>query len=186
MHEVESVAMFAQDGCSCNLGAGDSPCCRDFSVDHYNEMRCWCAEMTREKRDLVLKAQIMAMTNRSTLTQHTLCYFCSTHTSLLLLNTHFVTFVQHTLCYFCSAHTLLLLLNTHFVTFVQHCCNVYDKIKRQIEHNTMIMIIVTVAAKSWGISQCILRSEEPQGGPQGGSTSSTPKNFQLTPSPLWS
>ena len=70
--EEMMIAHFVNDGCSCQLGPNNSPCCQLFSADHYRELRCWCSEMTRGEKDLVIKAQVMALTDTSTSTRHSL------------------------------------------------------------------------------------------------------------------
>lgn len=47
MIEIESVEEFCRSGCSCAYGRDGSPCCQLFTVQHYSEMRSWCAELTR-------------------------------------------------------------------------------------------------------------------------------------------
>ena len=51
------------------VGHGHTPCCRQFTSDHYREMRGWCSELTKGERDLVIKSQILAMTSTSTHTK---------------------------------------------------------------------------------------------------------------------
>lgn len=60
--EEHRIELFAAQGCSCTFGHGGSPCCKQFSVTHYREMRTWCQEMTRDERDKVIKGLIMALT----------------------------------------------------------------------------------------------------------------------------
>ena len=69
--EKVRVTAFTQGGCRCHFGPGGSPCCRLFQVEEYEAMRCWCAELSKEQKDCVLKGQIIAMTNTSQLTVHT-------------------------------------------------------------------------------------------------------------------
>lgn len=68
--EEDSVEEFSRAGCSCSLGPGRTACCRQFSVDHYSSMRSWCAELTKGERDLVIKAQIIALTDNGDKTKH--------------------------------------------------------------------------------------------------------------------
>lgn len=68
--ENKRIEDFMKHGCNCCMGAGGSPCCKRFSFAHYHEMRCSCAELTREQKDLVIKAQVLALTNTSINTIH--------------------------------------------------------------------------------------------------------------------
>ena len=72
IEENRMVEDFIVNGCSCQLGPNSTPCCQQFSADHYRELRCWCSEMTRGEKDMVIKAQVMALTDISTSTRHSL------------------------------------------------------------------------------------------------------------------
>ena len=70
IEEENKIEDFAMNGCNCQLGPKNTPCCKQFSTDHYQELRCWCSEMTRAEKDMVIKAQVMALTDTSTSTRH--------------------------------------------------------------------------------------------------------------------
>ena len=70
LDEQQLVESFVRDGCSCPFGPDSSPCCRQFQPEHYHEMRCWCSELTKQEKDLMIKGQLMAMTNTSKITKH--------------------------------------------------------------------------------------------------------------------
>lgn len=72
MIEIESVEEFCRSGYSCTYGRDGSPCCQLFTVQHYSEMRSWCAELTRSEKDLLMKGQIMALTLRTDTCMNTL------------------------------------------------------------------------------------------------------------------
>ena len=66
--EERSIARFAQDGCSCKHFDG-GPCCKLFSVSHYQEVRDQCRELTRSELDLVVMGQLLALTHSGHMTQ---------------------------------------------------------------------------------------------------------------------
>ena len=68
--ELQATEQFQAGGCSCDLGLGGTPCCQQFSVSHYRDMRTWCAELTKDQRDCMVKGQLLAMTSATSLTKH--------------------------------------------------------------------------------------------------------------------
>lgn len=60
--EVEErvVRHYAVDGCKCDFGPKQSPCCKSISVEHYRSARCHMEELTHDELDLVVMAQVMA------------------------------------------------------------------------------------------------------------------------------
>ena len=58
--EEELVKMFADHGCTCAFGPHKSPCCKQFSEDHYLAVRGALSEMTKDELDLMVMGQIMA------------------------------------------------------------------------------------------------------------------------------
>ena len=55
---------FVREGCGCELLRG-SPCYRQFSTSHYQEMRNYCAQLDHDALDLAVMGQIMAFTSTS-------------------------------------------------------------------------------------------------------------------------
>lgn len=70
LEQAHCTEEFAKNGCRCSTGPGGTPCCRQFPVEHYRNMRDWCAELTKEQREMVLKGQIMAMTSTTATTTY--------------------------------------------------------------------------------------------------------------------
>ena len=66
--EERSIARLAQGGCSCKHFDG-GPCCKLFSVSHYQEVRDQCRELTRSELDLVVMGQLLALTHSGHMTQ---------------------------------------------------------------------------------------------------------------------
>ena len=52
MEKMKAVEDFAADGCSYSIGFGRTPCCRQFSLENYPEMKGCCNELTKRGRDL--------------------------------------------------------------------------------------------------------------------------------------
>ena len=54
------LSAFLEKGCGCKRSKG-KPCYSLFSQDHYESMRMQCRELSRDKLDLVILAQIAAL-----------------------------------------------------------------------------------------------------------------------------
>ena len=48
LEENRKIEQFAQRGCMCTKGPNSTPCCQQFTIEHYSKMRCWCAELSRQ------------------------------------------------------------------------------------------------------------------------------------------
>ena len=60
--EDEQTAWYSREGCKCELGPKKTPCCQQFPVEYYREMRGYCLEL---RKDILIMGQIKAMTNSS-------------------------------------------------------------------------------------------------------------------------
>ena len=58
--EERLIQQFAQDGCKCDFGPNQSPCCTTITVDHFRSVRCQMLELTHDELDLVVMGQVMA------------------------------------------------------------------------------------------------------------------------------
>ena len=58
--EEELVKTFPDHGCTCVFGPHKSPCCKQFSEEHYLTVRGALSEMTKDELDLMVMGQIMA------------------------------------------------------------------------------------------------------------------------------
>ena len=58
--DEELVKTFADHGCTCVFGPHKSPCCKQFSEDHYLAVRGPLSEITKDELDLMVMGQIMA------------------------------------------------------------------------------------------------------------------------------
>lgn len=58
--EERLIHEFVEHGCACDFGHHQSPCCRQFSEDHYLSLKCAFSEMTHDEMDLFVMGQIMA------------------------------------------------------------------------------------------------------------------------------
>ena len=63
--EDEQTAWYSREGCKCELGPKKTPCCQQFPVEYYREMRGYCLELRKEEKDILIMGQIKAMTNSS-------------------------------------------------------------------------------------------------------------------------
>ena len=72
--DLKEERKIAHNGCKCTKGPGNTPCCQQFREDHYREMRGQCTELSREEKDLVIKAQLIASTNCDETTKHESVY----------------------------------------------------------------------------------------------------------------
>ena len=64
--EQQTVDSFLHRCCGCSIVSGG--CCQQFAPAHYEQMRSWCAALSRAELDLILMGQIMSLTNNSELT----------------------------------------------------------------------------------------------------------------------
>ena len=67
--EEKKVDVFLRRGCGCSLAPGG--CCQQFHRTQYDQMRSWCAALSRAELDMLLMGQIVGLTNTSELTVHT-------------------------------------------------------------------------------------------------------------------
>ena len=63
---------FLSRGCGCRLIPGG--CCHQFTQEHYEQVRSWCASLSRPELDMLLMGQIMSLTNTSELSVHSTSY----------------------------------------------------------------------------------------------------------------
>ncbi len=61
VQEAETVAAFCDQGCGCSLLDG-APCSRQFSLQHYKDMRSDTAELSWGELNMALMGQVMALT----------------------------------------------------------------------------------------------------------------------------
>ena len=72
--EERDTQSFMEEGCSCVHGPGGGPCCHQFSAQQYLDFRAQCAELSHAEMDMVLMGQVMALTDSSGLTRHSLSH----------------------------------------------------------------------------------------------------------------
>ena len=65
--EEQLVQDHQRDGCKCDYSPKKSPCCTTIAVDRYRSLRNDMAELSHNKLDLVMMAQVMADANRNSL-----------------------------------------------------------------------------------------------------------------------
>ena len=65
VNEEVKIQEFATNGCSCQLGHKQQPCCTTITSDEYRSYRISVLELTKKELDLVVIGQIAAMTNFS-------------------------------------------------------------------------------------------------------------------------
>ena len=58
--EVQLLQQYACDGCKCDYGPKNSPCCTSMTVERYGSIQNDVAELTHDELDLVIMAQVMA------------------------------------------------------------------------------------------------------------------------------
>ena len=65
VNEEGKIQEFATNGCTCQLGHKQQPCCTTITSDEYKSYRISVLELTKKELDLVVIGQIAAMTNLS-------------------------------------------------------------------------------------------------------------------------
>ena len=63
--ENQRVTEFATSSCNCTYGPRQSPCCRQFTADHYSTTRSWFLELSWAERDTDIMAEVMSLTDSS-------------------------------------------------------------------------------------------------------------------------
>ena len=52
--EERLIQQFVNDGCKCDFGPNQSPCCTTITAEHFRSVRCQMAELTCHELDLVV------------------------------------------------------------------------------------------------------------------------------------